>query len=525
MSDYLSEEKLRRQLYAIERQERILAARGELIPYAEMMTPDPNFPDDFTKTRYISAKVHKVIGAALEEVEAGRIKKLILTVPPRHGKTELCSKLFPSWFVGRDPTRSIVVCSYNTTYAEDLGRSVRKYMKSPVYQDIFPKSKLMVGSASAGRLETTYKGLLIFTGRDGTITGRGGDLVVIDDPIKNSDEARSPTIRDQVFTWYQRDVLSRSMTDAAAVIIIQTRWHEDDLVGRITDPNNPCYTAAEAEGFKIIDLPALATSEQDPMGRQIGEPLWPERFGRKWLLDFKARDPDGFSSLYQQQPAATDGNYFAADEIVTYQPNELPSNLVYYAASDHAVATKTTSDRSCIIVVGVDENDVVWIVDVWWKRAKVDRVVEAMLAMMKKYEPRTWAAEKAHIEKSIEPFLRKRMAEEGVYCFIKQLPGQVDKEQKAQALKGRMAMGMVRWPSRAAWFHAARDEMLKFPKARHDDFVDTLANISRSLHKMHTAPRQQKKEQGPPVGSWSWVKKQAELKRKRETASFARSDY
>lgn len=517
----VDQERLRQQLLAIERQERIIAARDELIPYAKIMTPDPNDYYNTAVTKYTAAKVHRVIAASLEEVEAGRIKKLILTVPPRHGKTELASKMFPSWFVGRDPSRSIVVCSYNNNYAKDLGRGVRFYMKMPIYRDIFPACQLMRGSVAADRIQTTHKGLIVFTGREGTITGRGGDLVVIDDPIKNSDEARSQTIRDQVWTWYQRDVLSRSMTDQAAVIIIQTRWHEDDLVGRVTDPENPCYTHETAEGFHIIDLPALAIDMNDPLGRAPGEALWPERFGRPWLLDAKRRDPSGFSALYQQQPAATDGEFFEKDEIVTYQPHELPKSLRIYAASDHAVATKAENDRTCLLIVGVDENDDIWVLDCWWKRAKTDVVVAAMISLMRKWAPLRWTAEKDHIAKSIEPFLKKRMQEEQVYCALNQITAHADKRQKAQPLKGRMAMGKVRFPAKAKWFPAAREELLKFDKGRHNDFVDALANIARGLHTMYTGSRPKVQKPQPKVGTFAWVKDQA----KKKSASFVRSEY
>lgn len=517
----INEERVRQQLLAIERQERILVARDELIPYAKLMTPDPNDHENTAVTRYVAAKVHRVIAASLEEVEAGRIKKLILTVPPRHGKTELASKMFPSWFVGRDPSRSIVVCTYNNNYAKDLGRGVRHYMRMPIYKEVFPTCRLMPGSVAADRIQTTHKGLIVFTGREGTITGRGGDLIVIDDPIKNSDEARSQTIRDQVWTWYQRDVISRSMTDQAAVIIIQTRWHEDDLTGRITDPENPCYTHETAEGFHIVDLPALAIDMNDPLGRSPGEALWPERFGRAWLIDAKRRDPAGFSALYQQQPAATDGEFFDKEEIVTYQPHELPQNLRIYAASDHAVATKAENDRTCLLIVGVDDEDNIWVLDCWWKRAKTDVVVAAMIALMRKWQPIRWTAEKDHISKSIEPFLKKRMREEQVYCALNQITAHSDKKQKAQPLKGRMAMGKVLFPAKAKWFSAARDEMLKFDKARHDDFVDALANIARGLHTMQTGSRPKVSKPTAKVGTFAWVKEQS----KKKNSTFVRSEY
>lgn len=487
-------------------------ARNSLIEFTEMTMPDVADPEDATKSRYSAQYFHRALAAALEEVERGEILRLIITFPPRHGKSELTSKRFPSWAWGRDPYRHIILGTYNQPFAEDYGRAVRGIVQSPAYQTIFPECTLAKGSQAADRLKTEQGGEAVFVGRGGSATGRGGDILIIDDPLKDRAEANSATTRDELWSWYQDTISTRLMSDTGAIIIIMTRWHEDDLVGRLTDPTNPHYTASEAEQWKIINIPALA-EDNDVLGRKRGEPLWPEKFGLEYLTRFKARNPVGFSALYQQKPTPEDGDFFKAEMIVTYKPADVPplSRLRIYGASDHAVGTKQTNDKTCLIIVGVDEFDNIWLLDCWWKRERSDRVVRAMLKMMQKWRPLIWWAESGHISKSIGPFLFKRMREEKVYVSVReQVPAQ-DKQTRAQSIQGRADMGMVRFPAAAHWFSDAKAELLKFPGGRNDDFVDALAHIGLGLEViLKPAQRSDEpKKSVPKVGTFGWVKENA----------------
>jgi len=303
---------------------------------------------------------------------------------------------------------------------------------------------------------------------------------------------------------------------ANGVVSHNTRWHEDDLVGRLTDPNNPYYNPAEAKNWKIINIPALA-EQNDILGRKPGEPLWPQRFGKAHLESIRNRNPVGFSALYQQRPSPDDGDYFKAAMIRTYLPHELPDRLRLYVGSDHAVDKKQRNDENVILTVGIDEHDVMWVVDCWWKRSKTDETVDEMLATMKRWRPITWWSGKDHITKSIGPFLTARMRKEKVYISIVELSDSKDKEQKAQAIQGRMAMGMVRFPKTAWWYEKARDQLLKFPNGSLDDFVDALANIGRGLPYLHGAAGQTKNIKGPPrVGTLAWAKADHNYRRRLE---------
>lgn len=499
-----------------ERALKLKRAHEHLIPLAELLNPDPRDPDDATKSRYKAQPVHKALADALERVERGEIKKLILCMPPRHGKSELASKIFPAFFVARDPYRHVMVGSYNQPFANDFGKAVRKVMRHPAFQAVFPDCKLQKGAQQVDRLETEKGGVLAFVGRGGSITGRGAHLFIIDDPLKNSKEADSETTRNDLWTWFNNDVLSRAMDDDSRIIIIQTRWHEDDLVGRLTDPANPHWSAEEAAEWQIINIPAIAEADDpkdDPLGREKGQALWPEKFGLKFLEGFRRRDGRGFMALYQQRPTPLDGDLITNDMIQTYaSEKERPpiGRLRVYAASDHAVKEGQANDWTVLLVIGVDSNDVIWVLDCKWFRRDASYAVEEMLKMMKKWKPIQWFVEKNVIEDTIGPFLKKRMRETKTWCFVKGMSGhQGDKVAKAQSIMGRMAFQMVRFPKYATWYEKARMEMLKFPRATHDDFVDALSLIGRALHKLLTAREDPVEQSGPPVGSWGWFKQQS----------------
>jgi predicted phage terminase large subunit-like protein len=494
----------------LERKRAILRARDELIPFARYMSPDPDRRADPRASAYEVARHHKVIAAALEEVEAGRIKRLIISVPPRHGKSRLASMLFPAWYLGRNPTRSVVFATYNDKYAEDVGGVVKTMIQGPLYKHVFPDLRLAYGGASNDRLRIEGGGDMFCVGVGGTLTGRGGDINLIDDPIKNRQEADSIVVRDKLWNWYTTVFRTRMMTQDASLVIISTRWSEDDLVGRHVDPSNPYFNQEEAETWRMINLPALAEAD-DPLQREIDAPLWPSRFDTKFLLDQRRSDPRGFTALYQGRPTPAEGSFFKSDFIRTYnRMSELPhmDAMRFYGSSDFAVATKQENDKSCHLVVGVDENDNIWIMpDIVWARMPSDMSISAILGLMTKYKPMLWFGEKGTISKSIGPFLRKRMGENRIYCVLDEMAPIADKQARAQSINARMSMGRVYFPRFARWFVDARDQLLKFPHGGQDDLIDALALIGLGLMKQLPARRKPEAQpEGPKLYTLAWVK-------------------
>lgn len=507
-----------RYLAALKRRRASLKARDNLITFAKYMMPDADAIEDIERSSYDAQRFHKVIAAALEEVESGNIKRLIVNLGPRHGKSQLTSRLFPAWYLGRNPKGSIILGTYNETFSWDFGRDVRGILRDPLYAQVFPGVDLRPGAASVDRLELLSGGKMFFAGRGGSITGRGAGLLILDDPIKDRDEADSPTIREKLWNWYNQVLKTRLLSHTGAIVIIQTRWHEDDLVGRLTDPHNSCYSAAEARKWRIIDLPAIA-KENDVLGRKPGEALWPERFPVDYLQELRDADPRGFQALYQGSPTPDKGNYFDGDRLRNYaRVFDRPSNdqLRFYAVSDHAVALKQDRDKTCLMIVGVDEHDNLWVMDdLQWGRWSSDVVVEKMIDLMAKYKPLYWWAERGHISKSIGPFLLKRMSERSVYCAIDEIHPIADKMQRAQSIRGRVAMGKVYLPTYAPWYAEARDQLLKFPYGTHDDFVDCLGYLGLGLAK--TVPARKVKPEAPPTPkgiTLGMIKRQTEKARR-----------
>lgn len=500
------------QLQLLLRQQRAMQARDDLMAFVKFTSPSAEEPNNVEKSSYVDARHHRAIARALEQVERGEIRQLILTMPPRHGKTELATKRFGAWVAGRHPRENIAVASYSDDMAEDFGADTRAITSTPQFKQVFPTFKLRRGGTSKSNIQTTEGGRLVFVGRGGALTGRGAHLLIIDDLIKDADEARSPTVRDQAWNWFTKVAMTRRM-GKKLVLIIMTRWHADDVIGRLTDPENPCYNAIEASKWKIINLPALA-EDDDPLGREVGEPLWPDgpdKFDLDFLESQQRLDPMGFASLYQQRPSAADGTLFRREYIRYYDPDDMPEDLRYYCSSDHAVSTRQHRDYTVLLKAAIDKQDNIYLTECFWKRAASHEAVEAMLTMgTGRTQPLFWWAERGHISSSIGPFLRKRMEETKRFFTLIEVTPVGDKEQRAQSISARMALGHVWLPKGAPWVERAINELMLFPNGTHDDFVDALALIGlglRSLFRPGKSASQKKKEE-PVYGTLGWVKYQ-----------------
>jgi predicted phage terminase large subunit-like protein len=493
-----------RQLEAVKRQEAALLARDNLIRYAKFTMPDPAAPNDLTRSLYEPAPFHHAIGRHLEELDRGEFTQLILTMPPRAGKSELATKRFVAWFLDRHPTENVAVATYSDTMAEDYGSDIRHILNSPQHKQVFPEFRLRKGGQAKSNIQTDQGGRAVFVGVGGALTGRGAGLLICDDLIKGAEEARSQTMRNQTWEWFTKVAMTRRMS-RKLVIIIMTRWHSDDVVGRLTDPENPHYNAIEAAKWKIIKIPAIA-EEDDVLGRKPGEPLWPERYDLEFLQSQQRLDPLGFSALYQQSPTVADGILFRRETIQYYTPEQLPSDLRIYCASDHAVGTNQRNDPSCFIKVGVDKQNNIYVLDTIWQRMTTDVAVERMLAMASgDQKPLLWWAERGHISKSIGPFLNKRMLETGTYINLVEVTPAVDKEQRAQSIAARVAMGKVYFPKVSWWTEKAVNEMLSFPNGLNDDFVDALAYIGLGLGSQF-GPSAGASKPKPKEGSFQWLR-------------------
>ena len=501
---------VKRTIALLERQQMALQAREDLMTFTCFTDPHPEDPNDIHRSAYEPAPFHREVAKVLEAVVRGDITQLIFCMPPRHGKTRLATQSLAAWYSGRFPHHDIICAMATDDLATDIGGNVRALTLRPQYKQVFPEYKLRRGGTAKDNIQTESGGRLIFAGRGGQINGRGAHLLLVDDLYKDATEAQSETIRNQAWEWFVKVALFRRMGKKLTVLTM-TRWHSDDIIGRLTDPENPKYDEREASEWKIIRLPGIAEEDDPPesrIGRAPGEALWPERFSAEYLLASQRRDPLGFASLVQQRPTVADGTYFRRENFRFYKRQNLPQNLRIYCASDHALGLKQTNDFTVMIKIGIDDDNNMYVLDGFRARIPADRAVETMLTMASgKQRPLLWWAGRDHITKSIGPFLFKRMTETGTFINMREVTPIGDKVQRAQSIIARVALGKVYFPDDTVWSTKFIDEMLAFPNGNHDDVVDTMALFGLGLQSQFAASAKSvKKDVQPKFGTLNWVK-------------------
>ena len=452
-----------------------ILSRKRLLPFVERFNPD-----------YLAGWVHKDICQRLEkfseQVANKESPRLMLFMPPRHGKSTLASVAFPAWHLGRHPDHEFISCSYSGSLAMSFSRKVRQLLREPVYKNVFEKSRLDKDSQSVESWQTTQGGGYVAAGVGGGITGKGANVLVIDDPVKNREDAESDNNREATWDWYTSTAYTR-LSPGGGILVILTRWHDDDLAGRLLK-----QAEDGADQWEVIRYPAIA--EIDENFRKQGESLHPERYNVDALEQIrKAIGPRDWSALYQQNPVSDEGDYFSRDMIRYYEYDEIDTaELNYYCAWDIAIGQRDRNDYSVGIVVGVDEYDNLYVVDV--VRGKYDgfELVEQILDLYETWRPGIVGIERGHIEMALGPFLQKRTRERGLSeAYFKDLKvGRRDKEARARAIQGRMQQGMVYFPKDAVWTGTMVAELLRFPNGAHDDQVDALAWIGLMMTEFAT---------------------------------------
>lgn len=437
----------------------------------------------YTNTAYQAAPHHTMIAEKLEAVARGEIKRLMICMPPRHGKSELASRRFPAWFLGRNPAKQVIAASYNSDLANDFGREVRNIVASPEFQNLF-KVDLAEDSKAANRWHTNGGGMYVAAGVGTAITGRGADILLIDDPFKDRKEADSEIQRKTVWDWYTSTAYTRLMP-GGAVIVINTRWHDDDLSGRLLYEQD-----GGGDAWDVLSLPAI---EKD-------KALWPEWYPLERLEQIRsvlpARD---WNALYQQNPIPDEGDYFKLEWFADY--DELPEKLTVYGASDYAV-TDGDGDYTEHGVFGVDFNKNIYVLDWWRGQTSSDVWIDKKCDLIVKHKPSCWFGEAGPIRRAIEPFMMSRLTQRNAFCRIEWLPSVNDKATRARSIQGVASMGKVFFPKNAAWKGDVLNQMIRFPAGKHDDSVDVMSLIGRGLEFIRTPSVVKPREKQQFVGGW-----------------------
>ena len=525
---HLTIEQIKEEESMIQRHLLIEGAQDSMSDFCKIMMPDPEDPDDVTKTEYQSAGHSNMLCDIVEDLLSGKTKRVTVAIPPQHGKTVHLSQLGLAWIWGRNPKARIVVATYNQTRADELGHEFRQMIKDrPVYAQVFPEVQFMKDAKSKSFMQNRAGGKIFFIGVGGTITGRTADYFIIDDPYKGDDDDFTPTHLEKIWSWFFKVAYSRG-SNSTRICVIQTRWAEDDLIGRLCDPSHPERNkrfAEIADDWTYMNIPGIIKEKKlakalglklkvqtDPkviaqFGKEPMTALWPKEKNLSFFAQWKRGDPRSFSALVMGSPTPDDGIYFTDDMIVEYMPRELPSDLRIYGASDHAVSMKDHRDYTVIGCIGVDKEDNIWILpDLVMDRMQTDRTVEELLQKMMEHKPSIWWMESELISKSFGPFLRKRMMETRTYTLIDPVTPTKDKMTRARSIQGRMSMKKVRFPRFAPWWVDARNQLLKFPYGAHDDFVDWLAHIGLGLTKeLAASSYKPPKSNLPKTGTGAWV--------------------
>jgi predicted phage terminase large subunit-like protein len=495
------------QIVAAKRLIAIREARDKMLPFMKLTMPSPEAPADVEMSRYVETPQARILCKLIENMrnarKAGKRKRYAVSIGPQLGKSQVLSRAGPAWLSGCDPYCNVMLGTYNQTFAEEFGVDVRTIMESGAYGLVFPEHGL--DKKAADHLITIKGGKLSFVGVGGSGSGKPADHFFVDDPIRNDEDAQSETYREKVWKWFTSVVFARLLNTSSAMVV-HTRWNQDDLIGRLCDPDHPERNrkyAGIAEGWEYINLPAVIEDPElaevlglslevptDPeIVKQFGtkpmSALWPGRKSLDFLAEAKKMDARVFGALYMGNPTPEDGDYFKRDHMLEYNADELPKELHKYGASDHAVGTKQQNDSTVLGCVGVDKNDDIWVLpDLEWDRMKTDSTVELMIALMKRHKPFMWWMESELISKSFGPFLQKRMNEEKCYTYVDPVTvAKNDKMMRARAIQGRMQGRKVHFPRFAPWWAEAKAQMLKFPYGAHDDFVDFMAHIGMGLMK------------------------------------------
>lgn len=458
--------------------------RADLETFASRI-PVPGSPitdaDDNARIPLIEtqqAQHHKLILREMQTCMQTPHGRLMILAPPGSAKSTYATVVAPTWYLGNQPNRRIILATYGDDLARRHGRRTRQLLRAPEVEGILACT-LDPESRAADEFGLTNGSEYIACGIMGGITGNRAHGIVIDDPIKGRQEADSETIRERTWEAYQDDLLTR-LIPGGWVVLINTRWHEQDLSGRILPADwageSGDIECRDGNVWRVLCLQAECETKTDPVGRKVGDMLWPEWFDTRHWAQFRMNRRT-WSSLYQQRPAPDDGILFRRADMAYYD-GKAPDNLMVIGGSDYAV-TPDGGDWTEHGIAGIDADGSVYLLDWWRGQTGPEDWIERKLDMIVRHKPLAWFGETGPIRRATEGRIRQRMIDRNAKCRIEWLPHIGDKPTKAQSIIATAGMGRLLWPRTAAWVAELQRQCLVFPAGSPDDGVDTLGLIGR----------------------------------------------
>ncbi|MEK8128364.1 phage terminase large subunit [Paenibacillus filicis] len=441
--------------------------------------------------RWKTARHLDVLTDTLEKVSSGQLRRVIVTMPPRHGKSEVVSKKFPAWHLGRNPGDEMIISSYSLDLSREFSRISRDTLtaNTAVFDVSVDKAK---ASSETWGIDG-YRGGLNAAGVGGPITGKGARIAIIDDPVKNAEEANSETMRQKIWEWYQSTLYTR-LTPDGRLVVVMTRWHEDDLVGRLLKKEREDIEAGTHKGerWTVINFPAIA-EEDDYLGRTPGEPLWPGYgFDADRMEQIKSDVGSYvFNALYQQRPSAAGGTIFKRIHFRYFREELMHGNVHYFIVGekryerhrcrvfqtvDTANSEKTINDYFVVTTIYVTPDNDILVYDVYRTHITGPDQKPLMKEQNYRYKPVFQAIE----DKTFGTNLIQEMKREGMTV----LPVKVDKDKVTRSLliAARYEVGKVFHREDAPWLTDFEDELLSFPRGKNDDQVDTMSMAGELVH-------------------------------------------
>lgn len=430
-------------------------ARQDLLEFVKYRFPD-----------YSTNWHHVLVSKYLMMIESGEIKRLMIFCPPRHGKSELASVNFPAWAMGRNKNRNIITASYNATLAQSFGRKVRNIMEEAPYKRVFD-TRLAEDSQAKGTWNTNGKGEYNATGVGGSLTGKGADILLIDDPVKNREEADSEVVSQAVWDWYKSTARTR-LSPKGAVVVIMTRWKDDDLAGRILTEGGEAWT--------VLQLPAVA--EHSSPYRTEGQPLWANHFTKEVLEETKrAIGSYEFASQYQQNPINEETQVFK-EKMFKYKTMEevLAQPTTCYVTIDSQGAKEGKQKKGDFTGVTINwvNSDNVWHFKSYRVKVGPTGLLQLIFDLHEAYHPEAIGLESTLYTDAIQPFLTIEMAKKNIF------PRVVELHHKGNAKMTRIKWLLPRY-ERGHIFHIKdmcgdlEGELIRFPASAHDDTMDSAA--------------------------------------------------
>lgn len=407
---------------------------------------------------------HKLIIDHIERLLRGKSRKTAIICPPRHGKSTLCSIITPAYYLGKSPAGNVICASYGADLSESFGRRVRNIISSPMYASIFPNARLSPDSSAMHRFNTTRGGEANFVGRGGALTGKGASLLILDDLIKDQEEARSDIVCRSVIDWLQHVAFTRLSRDAR-VIAIATRWSERDPMGWLL----------QQQGWDVLHLPAISEGGNDPLSRPVGAPLWESTFPLPALQSIRsAVGPAVWQALYQGNPRAAQGSIFRREWFRHYR--EMPASFTKIIQSwDTAFKTGASNDFSVCTTWAATEN-AFFLLSMWRGKVEFPELKRQVVLQAEAWRPHAIIVEDKASGQSLIQELRDATT-------FPLMPVKVDSDKisRTSAVTAFFEAGKVFFPETAAWLTDLEDELAGFPGALHDDIVDSVTQALNHL--------------------------------------------